>query len=297
MKKNIYTDGISRIKASDELIKKGIENIRGSEVREEIINLNSAKAKRKWIKPLGAIAASLVIVIGLGSVSVFSKDESVKNPFILTANAEELNSETYINIGKLNYNNYTTYWKYISPERGLRLGIIETAFDLNVQCVGKNIETVTYSSDNSRIFFEGDDIGHGISAMFSDDCVEARLNDAESNEWYNEEDAYTFDYDKQPYDGGENVESEENEGSEAKKPLSVAFFAEIAEGDDMYISHSLSSQERVEVSIEAFNKYSKNLSVDITATYTDGSTLTKTLKFKCEKSEGGEVFDLYAIVV
>lgn len=67
MKKNIYTDGISRIKASDELIQKGLESIRGNEVKEEVINFKTAKSKRNWIKPLSAIAASLAIVIALGS--------------------------------------------------------------------------------------------------------------------------------------------------------------------------------------------------------------------------------------
>ena len=42
--------------------------------------------------------------------------------------------------------------------------------------------------------------------------------------------------------------------------------------------------------IETFNNNAQNYTVDITANYTDGSTLTKTLQFKCEKSEDGKSF-------
>lgn len=291
MKKNIYTEGIDKIKASDELIQKGIESIKEYEARGEVINLNSAKAKKIWIKPLCVIAASLAIIIGLNSIGIFSKAESVKNPFVLTANAEELNNEAYIRIGKLDYNNYSTYWRHISPETGYRLGFFDVNFDLNLECVGENIESVTYSSGNSRIYFKEEEVWHGFSANFSAESIEAHKSDTAYFDWYNEEDTYTFDYDKQPYMVNEGVDSEvEN------TPLSVAFSTETAEDEDISIMGP-DGYEMSRAFIKAFNRYAENLSVDITATYTDGSTLTKTLKFKCEVLEDEELLYLSAIVV
>lgn len=290
MKKNIYTEGIDKIKASDELIQKGIESIREYETRGEVINLKSAKAKKIWIKPLSVIAASLAIIIGLNSISFFSMDESVKNPFVLTANAEELNNEAYIRIGKLDYNNYSTYWRHISSETGYRLGFFDVNFDLNLECVGENIESVTYSSGNSRIYFKEEEVWHGFSANFNAESIEAHKSDTAYFEWYNEEDTYTFDYDKQPYRVNEGVDSEEN------TPLSLAFSTETAEDEDISIMGP-DGYEMLQAFIKAFNRYAENLSVDITATYTDGSTLTKTLKFKCEESGDGKLLYLSAIVV
>ncbi|MEE1281882.1 MAG: hypothetical protein UHK60_06495 [Acutalibacteraceae bacterium] len=291
MKKNIYTDGISRIKASDELIKKGIENIRGSEVREEIINLNSAKAKRKWIKPLGAIAASLAIVIGLGSVSIFGRDESVKNPFILTANAEELNNDTYIQVGKIECQGNGGAMRF---ENGsFKLQEIGANFDFNIECVGENIESVTYSADNACLYIKGDYEGViDYEALTMEQLMDGKdINTHRSG--YKRVNACTFDYDMQPQGDTKGINSGEYQ---EEIPLCGSFLIEDFIGVYEFDSTSRDFDVR-DIFIDEFNKSAENFTVDVTANYTDGSTLTKTMQFQCQKTEDGNDICLSAMIV
>lgn len=291
MKKNIYTDGISRIKASDELIKKGIENIRGSEVREEVINLNSAKAKRKWIKPLGAIAASLAIVIGLGSVSIFTEKESNKNPFILTANAEELNNDTYIQVGKLECQGNGGAMRF---ENGsFKLQEIGANFDFNIECVGENIESVTYSADNTCLYIKGDYEGViDYEALTMEQLMDGKdINTHRSG--YKRVNACTFDYDMQPQGDTKGINSGEYQ---EEIPLCGSFLIEDFIGVYEFDSTSRDFDVR-DIFIDEFNKSAENFTVDVTANYTDGSTLTKTMQFQCQKTEDGNDICLSAMIV
>ena len=291
MKKNIYTDGISRIKASDELIKKGIENIRGSEVRDEVINLNSAKAKRIWMKPLGLIAASLAIIIGLGSVSVFSKDESVKNPFILTANAEELNNDTYIQVGKLECQGNGGAMRF---ENGsFKLQEIGANFDFNIECVGENIESVTYSADNTCLYIKGDYEGViDYEALTMEQLMDGKdINTHRSG--YKRVNACTFDYDMQPQGDTKGINSGE---LQEEIPLCGSFLIEDFIGVYEFEPTSRDFDVR-DIFIEEFNKSAENFTVDVTANYTDGSTLTKTMQFQCQKTEDGNDICLSAMIV
>lgn len=292
MKKNIYTDGISRIKAPDELLNKCIENIRESEVTEEVISFEKARSKRRWLKPIGAVAAALAVVIALGSVGSFKEYESTKNPFVLTVNAEEISDEAYVDIANLDRVGAQGAWRQ-PPEGGdCELMSIGGNFNFNVQCVGENIESVTYSSDNSclHVIYDYDGLidyvpltmqqmidGYGVGSWRS---------------WYKEVNSCTLAYDRQPYCGPEPIKPDEYE---EKHPLCVSF--EIDDPVEAYASNSDEfTKNENDLFIESFNNSSTKFSVDITANYTDGSTLTKTLFFKCEKTEDGEGVCLSAIV-
>lgn len=291
MKKNIYTDGVSRIKASDELIKNGIENIRGSEVRDEIINFKSAKAKRKWIKPLGAIAASLAIVIGLGSVSVFTEKESNKNPFVLTANAEELNNDTYIQVGKLECQGNGGAMRFEGGS--FKLQEIGANFDFNIECVGENIESVTYSADNACLYIKGDYEGViDYEALTMEQLMDGKdINTHRSG--YKRVNACTFDYDMQPQGDTKGINSGE---LQEEIPLCGSFLIEDFIGVYEFEPTSRDFDVR-DIFIEEFNKSAENFTVDVTANYTDGSTLTKTMQFQCQKTEDGNDICLSAMIV
>lgn len=293
MKKNIYTDGISRIKASDELIKKGIENIRCSEVKEEVINFKSAKAKRNWFKPLGIIAASLAIVIGLGSVGVFTEKESNKNPFVLTANAEELNNETYIQVGKLECQGNGRAMIQRTEGGSFELQEIGANFDFNIECVGENIESVTYSADNACLYIKGDYEGVvDYVALTMEQLMDGKdINTHRSG--YKRVNACTFDYDMQPQGNTEDISSGEYQ---EEIPLCGSFLIEDFIGGYEFDPTSRDFDVR-DIFIEEFNKSAENFTVDVTANYTDGSTLTKTMQFQCQKTEDGNDICLSAMIV
>ncbi len=290
MKKNIYTDGISRIKASDELIQKGLESIRGNEVKEEVINFKSEKSKRKWIKPLSAIAASLAIVIALGSVGVFTEKESSKNPFVLTANADEINNEAYIQVGKLECQGNGSAWIQKNEGGSFELERIGANFDFNIECVGENIESVTYSADNTCLYIIYDHKGVlDYVPLTMDqfmDCKEVSTH----RSGYRRVNACTFDYDMQPHGDGKPIKPEEYA---EKIPLCGSFMIEDPQGV-YYDSDDLDIRD---IFIEEFNKVAEDFTVDITAKYTDGSTLTKTIQFQCQKTEDGEHLCLSAMIV
>lgn len=293
MKKNIYTDGISRIKASDELIQKGLESIRGNEVKEEVINFKTAKSKRNWIKSLGALAASLAIVIALGSVGIFTEKESSKNPFVLTANAEELNNESYIQIGKLECQGRGSAMVQVDKESDPMLTETGAIFDFNIECVGENIESVTYSADNTCLYIIYDHKGViDYVPLTMEQFMDGKDVDTHRG-GYRRVNACTFDYDMQPQGDGKPIKPEEYA---EKIPLCGSFKLQELEG--VYIPNfDTADFDITNVFIEEFNKRAQDFTVDVTANYTDGSTLTQTIQFKCQKTEDGEDICLSAMVV
>lgn len=293
MKKNIYTDGIDRIKASDELIQKGLESIRGNEVKEEVINFKTAKSKRNWIKSLGALAASLAIVIALGSVGIFTEKESSKNPFVLTANAEELNNESYIQIGKLECQGRGSAMVQVDKESDPMLTETGAIFDFNIECVGENIESVTYSADNTCLYIIYDHKGViDYVPLTMEQFMDGKDVDTHRG-GYRRVNACTFDYDMQPQGDGKPIKPEEYA---EKIPLCGSFKLQELEG--VYIPNfDTADFDITNVFIEEFNKRAQDFTVDVTANYTDGSTLTQTIQFKCQKTEDGEDICLSAMVV
>lgn len=290
MKKNIYTDGINRIKVSDELLNKSIENIRASEVSEEVISFEKAKSKHRWIKPIGALAASLAVVIALGSVGVFHQDESTKNPFVLTVNAEELNSEAYVKIGNVTQVGGGAGGSYNHDTGEFQLTNVGGNFNFNIQCVGENIESVTYSTDSGCLHMIYDYEGIVDYEPLTMQQMIDGVGVSSYRSWYKKVNSCTFAYDRQPYCGPDYIRPDEYE---EKHPLCVSFQVK----DPVSATKDEWEQNSTDLFIESFNNSSQTYSVDITANYTDGSTLTKTLQFKCEKSENGKNVCLAAIVV
>lgn len=293
MKKNIYTDGISRMKTPDELLNKSIENIRSAEVTEEVISFKTARSKRTWIKPLSAIAASLAIVIALGSVGVFTEKESSKNPFVLTANADEINNEAYIQVGKLECQGRGMAMVKVDEESDPMLTEMGAIFDFNIECVGENIESVTYSADNTCLYIIYDHEGVlDYVPLTMDQFMDGKDVDIYRG-GYRRVNACTFDYDMQPQGDGKPIKPEEYA---EKIPLCGSF--KLQELKDVYIPNfDTEGFDVTNMFIEEFNKRAEDFTVDITAKYTDGSTLTKTIQFQCQKTEDGEDICLSAMII
>lgn len=108
VKSNKYTQWIDKIKTPDDVMNRAIESIKKCEsVKENKTILNSSnrqekviqKPLRKRIRNITAIALSFVFILSISMITINKSEQNT--PFIITANAMELNTDTYVEVGRL----------------------------------------------------------------------------------------------------------------------------------------------------------------------------------------------------
>ncbi|MGN0502292.1 MAG: hypothetical protein ACI4HN_05160 [Ruminococcus sp.] len=298
MKKNLYTDGISKIKVSEKVLNAGIEAAKNYDSEQTSVNINTAKPKKKYFKPIAAAAAVLAVAVATGTVLSIIGHKS--NPFILTAGATELNSETYIEVGNLDFISQTSNWggrecklqggKLISDKNeAYTLYWFEGEFNLGIQCKGENIESITYTVNNGH-FLVDDSYEGCISYNFSDSPEGyGTINNMKLA------DTCTFAYNMQPQS---RLDFEVPEGGvDGSYPLIVAFRAE--DTDNLYhnnpekytVEHEYKDANPLDyvnyalLASDLINSSPNEYSVDFTANFADGSASTKTIVFRCKTVE------------
>ena len=281
MKKNIYTDAVSKISAPEQVLAKGLESIRGAELTKEVINMKEAKAKKKWVKPLGAIAAVLAVVIGLNAVGSFREKEGntiVRNPFVLTAYAQELNTESYVKIGDIKMN--TGYLEYTVDKDGTeRINQVIPTFEFDVVCEGEGIKDITYSTSTGTFLL--------------DDRDEAVLDYSVLTE-EDEEKFGSFTVGERKSVSSCVLAYKEKATDEAdivSTPLFIAFkiqdAKEMHEADMQKYGGGVTGNHVDSIAEALFNDSKYTYNAEITANFTDGSKITQTLEFKCDHDENG----------
>lgn len=298
MKKNLYTDGISKIKVSEKVLNAGIEAAKNYDSEQTAVNINAAKPKKKYFKLIAATAAVLAVAVATGTVLSIIGHKS--NPFILTAGAKELNSETYIEVGNLDFISQTSNWggrecklqggKLISENNeAYTLYWFEGEFNLGIQCKGENIESITYTVNNGH-FLVDDSYEGCISYNFSDSPEGyGTINNMKLA------DTCTFAYNMQPQS---RLDFEVPEGGvDGSYPLIVAFRAE--DTDNLYhnnpekytVEHEYKDANPLDyvnyslLASDLINSSPNEYSVDFTANFADGSASTKTIVFRCKTVE------------
>lgn len=292
MKKNIYTQTVNKITVPDELLNSAIENIRNANnSADKVININKPKTKSKIFRLTGSVAAVLAVIIAFGAV--FFPGTSGNSSFVLKANAAELSSETYIKIGNLEQ---TSNGANFSVNDGIiEINNMSGQFNLDFQCIGDNIETITYETcfDCGYFVVNTDDVGfikysaadksYGYSgssySVLAKSCV--------------------FDYSNQPASRFDKPVPED--GVDASIPLNVLFhvkgtehqytanindFGDYSDGYNMFGDYN-EGQDAVDKYIESIladylNTNAENFKINVTATFADGTTQTQTLQFRCE---------------
>lgn len=141
----IYYNTIDSIHASETAVDKAVEAALNADQSGKVKEM---KAKHRYIKPIGAIAACMAVIIALG-VALFPRSE---NTFVLTAHAYD-----YLDT-KLNENAFTSISNitsggeaYIYDKNWEKVNIVLHNDQINLSCEGKNIDTVTYSLKNAII--------------------------------------------------------------------------------------------------------------------------------------------------
>lgn len=299
MKKNVYTQTISKITVPDELLNSVVENIRNTnDVTDKVININKPKSKGKIFKLTGSVAAVLAVIIAFGAVYLpGTKGEA---SFVLKANAAELNRETYVWVGDLGINSIGA--EFTINDNIIEISGMDGQFNLDIQCIGDNIETVTYTTDFDCGYFVVDtgDVGF----------IKYSAPENPKSYGFSGTGAYPitaksciFDYEHQP--ASRATEPIPDDGIDGTVPLCVLFHVEDTKnkyavnikdygglnhdydiaGDDYKVVNSYLNS----VLADYLNTDAENFKIDITATFTDGTTETQTLQFNCE-DDGNNIY-------
>ncbi len=296
MKRNFYTKAIENIKAPKSLIEKSINSIYGAATENEVKIMK--KTNHFKLKLTAAIAASLVLILVLSMVMFKGNGESptpdndpVSHPFILSVQAadyiddmstmDEINKDAYVKINKIkNFGQgFGTTVSYNENGEYEYEQIFEVSkeFTLELDCSGDNIETVTYTAHNTYLTYMPSYEGL-IEAVDLTEEEREKFNAYSSIDRFGWASSCTFDYNCQPKS---TLTFELPEDSlDGTIPLRIAFNFKLE--DSKYITTSPDNVDVKTIFEEEFNARSDNYALDVTANFADGTSTTKTLKFKCE---------------
>lgn len=282
MKNNVYMNTIENITAPNALVNKAVQRLNDADNTSEVIAFE--KPKRRTIKFTAVAAAVLALIIGLNFIPFsFGQTDSNHN-FVLTVGAAEITPETYITLGNLQESNETGLYRYIDEELK-KVSVLEEGreYNLDIQCSGENIESITYTPHNAYLRFDPDFSGLidfeelDIHQLY-EDCVVSFPDTASK---------CTYDYNNQPrsfWDADEMGFEIPDDGYDGTVPLKmgVRFFFE--EGELVCTLDDEDDVDLSDVVASEFNAHADDYTLDVTANFTDGTQATKTLKFMCDDS-------------
>lgn len=304
---NKYKNALDNIKA-DASLKCGIIN------NIKKCSENGYPKKTKKLTVISAVAASLVIII---ACSVFYIPQKGKrdNSFTLTAyaadstsdevNSKNLNNKTYIYAGMIKDMGATT--TFLSgkvdknnnlieeyPENGDTIVEANHSFVFNLNCKGKNIDTVTFDSGNGKFKL----------STFCDNVINHKGKSdnyngfSGSDEYYC--DSYVTKYNNQIWNV-EPVFTGDKKGNQSGTPVYPKVCLEtkfkkfekyknkpkpVKDFYDYYgdgtPKNTLTKQEEKTIYESYMNYFIKDLTVTVTAKFKDGSEESKKVKFKSE---------------
>lgn len=239
--------------------------------------------KSTIIKALSVAACMALIVTAIIAVPRFSPKQ--ENSFAIVANAQtaspdEVSEKSFTTMPNIAWENFS-----LSRERFA----LPIAFNMSVK--GKNIDTVTYKMNN------------GVFEVYSS-CKEAKerkkVKNTEYYTWfpgYDSVNEYTVDYNNQPKLKNDDVNNNDmspvaipilltdKDGADAKKLLDKTY--DVQEEMDKYVSDTAGLiSQRDKCLYNMIKYYLDDKSIDVTAGFKDGSTLTKTIKIGVKYQKG-----------
>lgn len=240
---------------------------------------------------------------------------TVNNHEDSSSTPDEITTETYVKISEIKSFSSGAHYRsgYSIDENGKvvidstrELLSLQQEFTLDMACNGENIESITYTAHNSCLAYYDSYEGFISAVDLSKDEIERydATGNIDNNKWAS---SCTFDYNCQPKSSWDKnaVVFEGDDVVDGTIPLRISFNFDFSDGknfdfvDGKYVvtvvDDSEDPYELKEIFEEEFNLHADEYALDITANYKDGTTYTKTLKFKCELE--GNFLYLYAIEV
>lgn len=293
MKNNLYTKTISDIKAPQSLIDSTMEKLLDTKPQGEV----TLKEKRphRGLKFTFAVAAVLALVIGLNLIPFGGKNTpDTEHSFVIKVGAAEITPDVYVEVGVLDNSGGGAEFLVIEENENNDFGMDGTYNVMSINRIfyphefnltGENIESVTYTANNCYLAY--DTLFDGIVdvQVISEEKLEKehRIHYYNSYGWAKN---CTLDYKKQQL-------SIESRKWHTVPTIGVEFFFKFEEGELVMETHGENYIDTELLFEETFNAHADEFSLDITANFSDGVSVTKTLKFQCKNtSERGLV--LYA---
>lgn len=252
--------------------RKAPEVFRVKELKKPCKELNFMK--NKLVLRAVSIAACVAIVCTLG---VFSHHGGQENSFSVIANAETASPD------ELKENTFTAMEKIMWNDFGIGDERFALAIAFNMRVKGDNIDTVTYKINNG--LFE---IHYGC-----DDAVDKKRAHIDYDDYvqpgYGAFSEYTVKYDSQPMFSNEDYPK--SRYINGMTPIGIPLVVKASDGGEgaeilkkagaLYKNNTKNVSAKLNEYLERLLKIClKDITVDVTARFKDGSKQTKTLKIE-----------------
>lgn len=293
MKKNLYTSAVESIKAPEALVEKSLNSLNDADADKKVIVMHTNSHFR--LKLTSAIAALLVIILALSMIIIepngtapATESKPYSHPFVISAHAadaspdtatmNEITHESYVKINEMKNIGFFAQTSYLDEsEKNITLERIGKDFTIDLVCTGENIESITYTAHNTFLSYM-----HNYKGLINT----VKLTEEENKKYYaycfiggfDHASSCTFDYNCQPKSSLDHKVSEDC--LDGTIPLQIGFYFTVEKGK--HVAPSIDDCDMNKIFTEEFNARSDNYSLDVTANFTDGTSTTKTLKFKCE---------------
>ncbi len=298
MDKNLYTKAVDEIKVSDKAVKNAIATVKENERSQKVLDMKTYSKNHKLTK-VAAAAVAAALVLSCGAYTLFDRSPSEGSGFILTAGAAEINSNTFTPISEISQ----------ACTFSLSENTYYEEFNILLKCEGKNIKSITYTANGDATLYVNNS---------ADLLLDSEAYDKKDGYLYRDDSpacaSITVDYNNQftAIEPDYNVSNypvytpvsmvlaiTDDYGDEVKELLRNHFYYQmyyqkVNRDYDEYTRHMFAEAEQRGFDYETFDyeaMYTSlydNLfnyaSMDVTVTYNDGSTETKTVLFDYEFS-------------
>ena len=281
MKNNIYKNTIESITAPKTLVDEAVQKLNDADGTSEVIAFE--KPKRRMVKFTAVAAAVLALIVGLNFIPFGDNKQDNEHNFVITAGAAEIKPDTYITLGNLEESNETGLFRYLDEELK-KVSVLELGreYNVDIQCSGENIESITYTMNNGYLRFDPD-----FNGLIDFTDVEKDVTDEYVVSYPDWASSCTYDYNNQPrsfWDAEEMGFEIPEEGFDGSVPLRMCVRFKFEEGEVVRIFDEEDYVNLDDVVYSEFNAHADEYSLDVTANFTDGTQVTKTLKFMCDDS-------------
>ncbi|MBQ4128168.1 MAG: hypothetical protein IJD68_00175 [Ruminococcus sp.] len=277
--KDNYKNAIRSITAPDSLIENAIENMQNAKTEACAVE----KPKHTAIKFTSAVAAVLALIIGLNFIPFGANKPDGEHNFVITVGAAEITPETYISLGNLEESNESALFRYLDEDLK-KVSVLELGreFNVDIQCSGENIESITYTANNGYLRYDP-----SFSGLIDFTEVREDVSSKYVVHFPDSATSCTYDYNNQPrsfWDVDEMGFEIPEDGFDGTVPLTMCVRFKFDEGEHVYTLDDEDYVDLDDVVYNEFNLHADDYSLDVTANFTDGTQVTKTLKFMCDDS-------------
>lgn len=258
MDKNYHT-ALEKINASESFKKNIAERMKNAQHEQR-------RKPRRWIP---AVAAALVAAVAL---SVLLIPRSARHGFVLSASAADapLSTDSSVRVGQLSWGGGAYTADHYAEE-----------FLTDISVTGENIREITYSVTNGKLGLP--DTCTRITDSTGKTAYVSDGDGSYSSEGYSYYDTVTCSYDNRFTADDQMLMASQNLSLARENGVFLRYYDAMDQLTQAYRQPIKLSEEELEtIFTEYYSKVLAELKLNITVTYTDGSTETKTVAFSAD---------------